>query len=403
MHFSYKAKDPSGTIHTGDIEAKDQKTAFSLLKKRQFLPIYIKEKAEGFDINKLLERLSGISLKDKVIFTRQLSSIISAGIPLLQALQLTYQQTGNAKLKDVVQTVIDDIQSGMTFGDALAKHPRVFSNFFINLVKAGEASGTLDNALVNLADQLEKDSEIRGKIRGALILPGLVMVVMVGVIILMSVVVIPQLEELFAQAESQLPLPTRIMQALSFFLINYWWMAILLVIGSVVGSVNFLRTKRGQYLFETFSLKVPVFGKLLKLVIYARMTRVTSILLQAGVPLLKSLTIVSDLVGNHIYAESIKRVKKKIEMGIPLAEAYQEEGDIYPLMVSQLIGIGEQTGTVDEMLGKVADFYDNEVENMVKNLTTLLEPMLMIIMGGMVGFIVMAVLMPIYGLVNVIE
>lgn len=403
MQFQYKAKDQRGTIHTGTIEAKDQKAAFQLLKKRQFSPMYIKEKPEGINLDQFLENLSGISLREKVVFTRQLSSIINAGIPLLQALQLAHEQTQNNKLKKIIGEIIDDIQSGNTFGDALQKHPDVFSNFFINLVKAGEASGTLDNALKNLADQLEKDADIRAKIRGALILPTLVLIVMVGVIILMSVVVIPQLEELFSQAESALPLPTRIMQGISFVLINYWYLAILGAVGAFFGLSSFFRTELGKNLFETYSLKVPVFGKLLKLVIYARMTRVTSILLQAGVPLLKSMNIVQDLVGNHIYQDSMGRIIKKIEMGIPLAAAYEEEGKVYPLMVPQLIGIGEQTGTVDEMLGKVADFYDNEVENMVKNLTTLLEPMLMVIMGGAVGFIVMAILMPIYGLVNVIE
>lgn len=400
--FQYRARDSKGSIKTGVIDTVNKEAASSILRDRQMIPLQLKEQKEGSIIANLKKKFVGIPLKDKVILTRQLAAIINAGIPLLQALQLVVDQTDNKQLQNVLKQVLNDIQGGNTFAEALAKRPKVFSNLFINVVKAGEVSGTLDVSLLRLADQMEKDQEVRGKIKGAMVLPGLVMLVLVGVVILMSVVVIPQLADLFAQAGGALPLPTRIMMMMSRFFTDLWWLALLLTVTATISINKFLSTKQGKNMMDVVMLKMPVFGNLSRLVIYARFTKVLAILLSSGVPLLKGMEIVADLVGNHIYGGSINAIAKKVEKGVPLSTGIKEES-LYPAMIPQMVNIGEQTGAVDEMLLKLADFYEGEVDNIVKNLTTLLEPMLMVMMGGAVAFIVLAVLMPIYSLVNVIE
>ncbi len=400
--FNYRARDEKGSIIHGTSEATDKNSVVTQLRDKHLIPLEVKSSAKGVDVMARFKSMLGIPMKDKVVFTRQLSAIINAGIPLLQALQLTAQQTSNKQLKEVLGKTLADIEGGKTFSEALASHPEAFSSLFVNIVKAGEVSGTLDISLTRLADQMERDNEIQGKIKGALVLPALVMVAMVVVIILMSVVVIPELSGLFQEAGKGLPIPTQIMMLLSSFLINLWWLAILLTVGTVVAVVKFVKTRQGREMVDVIALKAPVFGKLNKMVIYANMTRVLAMLLSSGVPLLKGLDIISDLVGNHVYTDSIKGIAKEVEKGVPLASGFKDK-KLYPDMIESMIGIGEQTGAVDDMLFKLAAFYDTEVENLTKNLTTLLEPLLMAVMGGAVGFIIMAILMPIYNLVNVFE
>lgn len=401
--FTYKARDKNGRIAKGILNAEDRKAALTQLKQKELKPIDLKSDEIPLItplLNKL-EQMRSVPMKEMVIFTRQLSAIINAGIPLVEALSLIQGQTANAKLKKIIGVVLTDIQAGQTFADALMRHQGVFSDLFINVTRAGEVSGTLDTSLISLADQIQKDHEVQGKIRGAMILPGMVLLVIVGVIVLMSVMVIPQLADMFNEAGAALPLPTRIMMALSYFLTTFWWLAIILTVGVSAALTKFFASKQGQSIMDVVVLKVPVFGQLLKLVIYTRFTKVLALLLKSGVPLLRSLDIIADLVGNKIYRESLRRVAKKVEVGVPLATGIAEEPH-FPPIIHQMIGIGEQTGSMDNMLQKLAVMFQDESDNMIKNLTTLLEPMLMLIMGGAVTFIVMAVLMPIYGLVNVV-
>ncbi|OIP94810.1 hypothetical protein AUK40_06670 [Candidatus Wirthbacteria bacterium CG2_30_54_11] len=401
--FNYRARDEKGAIIHGTTEASDKNSVVTQLRDKHLIPLEIKSSsAKGFSLGAMFQGMTGIPMKDKVVFTRQLSAIINAGIPLLQALQLTTQQTGNKQLKEVLGKTLADIEGGKTFSEALASHPVAFSSLFVNIVKAGEVSGTLDISLTRLADQMERDNEIQGKVRGALVMPALVLVAMVAVVILMSVVVIPELSGLFAESGKALPLPTQIMLLLSTFLTELWWLAILLTVGFCIAFIKFIKTKQGRDMMDVVALNTPVFGKMSKMIIYARMTRVLAMLVSSGVPLLTALDIIADLVGNHVYGESIKGIAKEVEKGVPLATGFRNP-KLYPDMIGSMIGIGEQTGAVDDMLFKLAAFYDTEVGNMTKNLTTLLEPLLMAIMGGAVGFIIMAILMPIYGLVNVIE
>jgi type IV pilus assembly protein PilC len=399
--FSYRARSRDGKIKTGEIEAAQKEAVISLLKDRQLIPLFVKAKGGGNDIMERLNALRGIPMKEKVIFTRQLAAIVNAGIPLLQALQLIVGQTNNASMKKVIEAVIGDIEGGLTFAEALAKHKKVFSDLFVNLVKAGEVSGTLDVSLTRMADQMESDNEVRGKVKGALVLPGLVMFVMVAVVILMSIMVVPPLKSMFVEAGKDLPLPTQILMFISDFIINRWWLGIILMVGMVVGLSKFMKTSRGKSLYDVVIMRIPVMGNLSKLVVYTRMTRVLAMLLSSGVPMLKALEIVGQLTGNHIYEESIRRAADKVEHGNPLSVALKEE-KLYPSMISQMIGIGEETGGIDTMLFKVAGFYETELQNMLKNLTTLMEPLLMVIMGSMVGFLVIAILMPIYGMVDVV-
>ncbi len=402
--YQYKARDGQGAIKSGVIDAMNKNSAISQLRDKQFIPLEIKEKTGDIEIFNKIKDALGVPMKDKVIFTRQLASIINAGITLVEALQLIQDQTNSRQLKNIIAKVLEDIQGGLTFADALAKYPDVFSDLFINIVRAGEISGTLDTSLENLAEQMQKDAAVMGKIKGAMTLPILVLIVIVGVIILMSVAVIPQLSDLFKEAGASLPLPTQIMMAMSEVLTTplYDLALVAIIAVSIFLLTKFLKTKRGKEIKDTAIFKMPVFGSLQKLVIYTRLTGVLAMLLKSGVPLLKAMDIIADLVGNTLYTRALHKVAKEVEKGVPLSQAISQD-PLFPNMISQMLNIGEQTGSIDNMLEKVCKLYETDMSNLIGNLTTLLEPMLMVIMGGAVAFIVMAVLMPIYNLVNVIQ
>lgn len=396
--FNYEARDQStGKTVKSIVQAESEHSAAKLLIQQGFTPLDITLSA---DERNILSNLTGrITTKDRIIFLRQLSTLIGAGLPLSQSLRTVSEQTENKKMQEVVQEVIADVEGGRSLSDSFAKHPTVFDKIVLALVEAGEASGTLDTALKKVATQKEKDAQMISKIRGAMIYPAIVLLVIVGVMLFMLLTVVPQVEQLYVDMGRQLPMLTGIMIGTANFIMNFWWL-VLLVLG--VGGYfvsQYLKTDSGIRAKDTFKLNVPLFSGMFRKLYMARFTRTGQTLLSTGVAMLDMLHISSEAVNNTVVAEEIVRASEKVKGGKALSSSLAKEEYILP-MVPQMIKIGEQSGKVDEMMGKTAQVYEDELDDEIKALTTTIEPVLMVVMAVFAGGMVGAILFPIYSLVG---
>ena len=396
--YSYEARDgATNKIVKSTVQAESENSAAKLLIAQGFSPLDIKLQDEN---SSFFARLSGrITAKDKIIFMRQLATLIGAGLPLSQSLRTVSEQTSNKKMSSVVQEVIADIEGGKPLSDSFAKHPEVFDQVVIALISAGEASGTLDEALKRIAAQQEKDAAVASKVRGALLYPIIVLFVILGVVIFMLIAVVPQVKNLYKDMGMQLPILTQIMVDGADFLIAWWWLILaVLVIGGYF-ALQYLKTEAGIRLKDNFKLNVPMFSGMFRKLYMGRFTRTGQTLLSTGVAMLDMLRISATSVNNVVIRDSIDRASEKVKGGKALSSALKNEQYILP-MVPQMIKVGEQSGKIDGMLGKCAQIYEDELDDEVKAISTSIEPILMvflaIIAGGMVG----AILFPIYGLVN---
>lgn len=396
--YKYIARDPAtGRKVHGTVNAENEKAVNEYVKTHNLALI---EASVGQGNNFLDKIRSRIKSKDKVIFSRQLSTLIDAGLPLVQSLRSVQNQTKNKALQAIVVEVISDVEGGKAFSAALAKHPNVFNNVFVSLVAAGEASGTLDVALERIADQQEKDAELLSKVRGAMIYPVIVLLVMVAVITFMLVSVLPQVKSLYDGIPgARLPLMTRMLLALSQFIIHYWYF-ILLFIGVVIFlTTRWARTLGGKNFVDNLKLKMWPIGPLFTKMYMARFARTGTTLVASGVPLIQVLDIVSNAVNNVHLEKSIHVATEKVRGGKSLSSSL--EGDPHFLdLVPQMIKIGEDSGALEQMLDKTADYYEKEVDNQIKAISTIIEPVLMVILGIVAIIIVAAILLPIYGLVG---
>ncbi len=396
--YSYEARDgATNKIVKSTVQAESENSAAKLLIAQGFSPLDIKLQDEN---SSFFARLSGrITAKDKIIFMRQLATLIGAGLPLSQSLRTVSEQTSNKKMSSVVQEVIADIEGGKPLSDAFAKHPEVFDQVVIALISAGEASGTLDEALKRIAAQQEKDAAVASKVRGALLYPIIVLFVILGVVIFMLIAVVPQVKNLYKDMGMQLPILTQIMVDGADFLIAWWWLILAVLIIGGYFALQYLKTEAGIRLKDNFKLNVPMFSGMFRKLYMGRFTRTGQTLLSTGVAMLDMLRISATSVNNVVIRDSIDRASEKVKGGKALSSALKNEQYILP-MVPQMIKVGEQSGKIDEMLGKCAQIYEDELDDEVKAISTSIEPILMvflaIIAGGMVG----AILFPIYGLVN---
>lgn len=399
--FNYEARDQStNKIVKSSIQADSENAAAHLLIKQGFVPLNVVEQVgDGSFLSKITGR---ISTKDKVVFTRQLATLIGAGLPLSQSLHTVLEQTGNKQLQSVVQDVLGSVEGGRSLSESFAKHPKVFSEVFIALVSAGELSGTLDESLQRVANQQEKDAATASKIKGALTYPVIVLFVIFGVLIFMLVTVVPQVEKLYQDLGKELPFLTQIMVAAANFLGQFWWIAILVLIIAVYFFIQFLRTESGIKFADTFKLRMPLFGKLFQKLYMARFARTGQTLLGTGVSMLDMMQVTSRAINNTLIAKAITRAAEKVQGGKALSTALEPEDVIMPL-VPQMIKIGEQSGRIDEMLGKVAQVYEDELDEQIRTISTLIEPILMVVLAVVAGGMVGAILLPIYGLVNGIQ
>ncbi len=398
--YNYLARDKTGKQIRGIVEANDEKEAAVLIRDRQLFLTQLSPHQKG--LTATFTKFSRVSFNDVVNLTRQLSTMINAGLQIQEVITLLRSQSNNPALSEILTKISRDIQGGGTLSSALAKYPKQFSQIYLALVKAGESSGTLDKVLLRLADNLEKDQEFRGKVKGAMVYPAIITVAMVAVFAVLMTVVVPKLTELYVDFEAELPLSTRILQAISNFMVHFWW-ALLIVI--VVGGKLFqkwIASPVGKPFWDAFVLRIPLFGQLQKQIILVEFTRTLGMLVGAGVHILDSLNILTDSLTNIHYQNALKDIAKKVEKGFPLGALFAQY-PIFPPILAQMVKVGEETGKMDESLLKLSTYFERESDQTVKGLTTAIEPLIMIVLGVGVGFIVFAIITPIYNLTTQIK
>jgi type II secretory pathway component PulF len=396
--FNYEAKDQStGKMVKASVQADSEHAAAKLLLAQGFTPHSIKEdNGQG----SILAKFSGrIRTKDKVVFTRQLSTLIGAGLPLTQSLRTVHDQTQNKQLQTVIDDIIASVESGKSMTDAFSNHPHVFDNVFLALVTAGEASGTLDDALRRIAAQQEKDAAMMSKIRGAMAYPVIVLLVIMAVVVFMVVAIVPQVKNLYTDLHQTLPLITRLLVGLADIITHFGVLIIIAVAVAVYFLRQYMATEQGTRNIDLIKVSVPVFGGMFRKLYMARFARTGQTLLNTGVPMLDMLRITAQAVNNMVIAESINRAAEKVKGGKALSDSLKGEDYIMPF-VPQMISIGEQSGKIDEMMGKAAQVYEDELDEEIRTISTAIEPILMVVLAGVAGTLVAAILLPIYGLVN---
>jgi type IV pilus assembly protein PilC len=393
--YKYTAKDEMGKTLKGKVEARDERQAISILRARKVVVISLQISGQGMNFGSLTNM---VSRDDVVQFTQQLSTMLNSGLPLTDALDLLKSQSKPGMSK-ILSDTQNDIQGGMSLAEALSKHTEVFSSVYVALVRAGEASGKIDTILNRLAENEEKQREFRAKIKGAMIYPVIITIAMVLVMAVIMIFVVPQLSDIYTSFGASLPFQTLLLIGMSNFVRNFWWLIILMGIGGTFGLKQYQRTPGGRRHIDFLLLKLPIFGALQVEVIMSEFSRTLSLLVAAGISILDGLQIVSETVGNSLYKESIQTVSKGVEKGMPLAAMVARER-VFPPLISQMISVGEETGKLDEVLGKVAIYFEQNAEHKIKNLTTAIEPLIMIVLGVMVAFIVFSVITPLYKLTD---
>lgn len=395
--YNYQAKDAQGFTQKGIVEANSVKHAANLLHEKGLFIITVKE--TGKSIISLKMPVSNIAFNDVVNFTRQISTMITAGLTLVESLKILSQQIKKASLLKLITQIQEEVQGGKPFADTLEKYPHVFPPIYLALVRAGEASGKLDVILGRLADSLEKSRDFKGKVKGTLVYPAIVVTGMVVVTIIVMTVVVPRLSGLYKEFGVDLPLPTKILITMSNFITHQWWMMIIIIVGAVFFYLRFSRSSFGQRMLATITLNVPIFGPLIKEATLVEITRTLSLLIEGGIPILTSLDIARDATSNLLYKEAFVSARKKVEKGYPLSDPFNEN-KLFPTILGQMVSVGEQTGKLGDSLYKLSRYFETEADNAVRSLTTMIEPLIMIVLGLGVGFLVMAILLPIYSLTS---
>lgn len=394
--YNYKAKDrKTGRVVTGSVQAESEQAAGRILVDQGYIP----QKVHAEDDRLLAKLNSKVSTKARIAFTRQLATLVGAGLPLSNSLHMIAEETDDKPTKAMVEEIAAQVEAGRTLHDAFAKHPEVFNKVYLSLIAAGEASGTLDVSLARLAKQQEKDANMISKIRGAMTYPIIVLIVIIIVIAFMMIQVVPQVENLYNDLGEPLPGMTQVMVNISNFVVGYWWM-ILLIIGFLVWFfIQFKRTEMGGKAWAKFKMNVPLFKGLFLRLYNARFARTAQMLLSAGVPMLEAMGIAGEAVNNIVFEDQIVQASTMVRSGKPLSVALKGREYILPLL-PQMAATGEQSGKIDEMLGRAAQVYEDELDERIAAISTMIEPILMVIMALMAGFIVMAILFPIYSLVS---
>lgn len=399
LTYEYTATDSkSGKKIKAEVQAESESAAAKLLVKQGLSPLEIKVKGDSKGLFGGLK--NRVRTKDKVLFSRQLSTLINAGLPLTQSLRTVSEQTQSKPLKIVINQVIGDVEGGKALADSLKAHPEVFNTVYVSLVAAGEASGTLDEALERIATQQEKDAEIVSKVRGALVYPAIVLVVIVGVIIFMLTTVLPQVEVLYEDLNQSLPFITAGMLAVSDFITSFWWLILIGIVGLIFFSKRYADTDSGREFFDGIKMNMPLFGKLFMKMYMSRFCRTGSTLMTTGVPMLEMLRITADSVNNVHIKATILKAAEDVKGGTALSKALEGEEETILSLVPQMINIGEQSGAIDAMMAKAADFYEKELDNEIKTISTTIEPVLMVVLAIVAGLMVGAILIPVYGLVG---
>jgi len=398
MKFKYRAKNLSGKEETGEVDATSQELASGLLSKKQLFVIDIKPASKGVGLTIFRKK---VPLKDKIIFTEQLAIMIRSGLNIVEALKSLAEETSSKELSRSLEKIINDVESGRSFSDALAKFPHIFDTVYVSIVASGEQSGKLDEVLIRLAGQMDKSYDLIAKVRGALIYPVIVFVALIGVGIFVLAFILPKLKNIFLDSGVQMPLITKIIMGMGDALVNYWYWFLIGLIILTAGIVLFGKTSSGRTTFDHLKLKIPVFGLLFKKAYMANFSRTFSSLSASGLPILNIFKVVKEGIDNSLYREEIEKMSKKVENGVLLSKVLKDS-KLFPNMMSQLALVGEKSGQMDEVFNTLANFYERDVENMTKNLSALIEPIMMVFLGAGIGVLIVAVLQPIYGLVGAV-
>jgi type IV pilus assembly protein PilC len=398
LTFHYTARNgKTGERFRADVQAQNEQEAAKLIRQQGLIPVDIKLEGSS-QLAGLTSRFKRVRTKDRVLFSRQLSTLINAGLPLVQSLRSVSEQTQSKPLKVVINALITDVEGGASLSAAMAKHPEVFNQVYVSLIAAGETSGTLDMALDRIAVQQEKDADIISKVRGAMMYPIIVLLVMLAVVTFMLVKVLPQVQILYTSFPgANLPIETRLLLDASHFVIQYWWIVLLVAAVLIFLGSRYARTAGGKRVVDKVKMRGWPVGPLFMKMYMARFSRTGSTLVSAGVPLLQVLQITSEAVSNFYVAQSINRAAEKVKGGKALSDSLTNDPNFLSL-VPNMIRIGEESGALDKMLAKAADYYEKEVEDTIQNISTLLEPIMMVILGVMALIIVAAVLLPVYSL-----
>jgi len=401
--YNYIAKTLQGESSSGTLEAKNEHQLARILRREGCILISAESEESKKEKRKFaisISFLRRISLTEKIMFVRNLGVMIAAGVPLPRGLEILTKQSKNKKLQKIILDVKEEITKGKSFSDSLSKYSNIFSELLVSMVKVGEETGTMEDVLKVVVRQMEKEHEIKSKIKGAMVYPTVILLAMVCVGILMLILVVPKLSQVFTDLGVELPMTTKLVISLGTFLKGFWYTLPLAIIFLMVSFRMILKTKTGKLIFDTFILKIPVFSSIIKKSNSAHTVRTLSSLIAAGVPIVRSLEIVSNSLGNVNYKKAILQASEKVRKGDKLAEVLKGHEDIYPSLIIQMIEVGEETGETANILEKLADFFEEEVANATKNLSAVIEPVLMLIIGAVVGFFAISMVQPIYSLMG---
>jgi type IV pilus assembly protein PilC len=396
--YKYKAKDAKNNLVTGEVEAKDERSAAKLVRDQGLIVISITS-GGIFSLDIVKGFSERISITDVTNFTRQLATMINAGLPITEALLILRSQS-NPALQRIVSRILADVEDGQALSNALSKNPNVFSKTYIALIKSGELGGVLDEVLVRLSEDMEKKEELRAKVKGAMIYPAIIMVGMVLVGLIMVIFVIPQLSTLYDQFGAELPMSTKFLIGLSDFTLHYWPIEIIIAIGAFVAFDSYRKSDEGKVKLDELIFKIPVVGDLQKQIILTDITRTLSLMISSGVQLIEGLTITADVVSNSVIKFAVQDIIKLVEKGFPLAFSFSRHPEAFPFILSQMVSVGEETGKMDEVMKKVSHVFETEADQKVKALTAAMEPAILIILGVGVAFLVVSIILPIYNLTS---
>jgi type IV pilus assembly protein PilC len=402
--FAYKVKDREGQVHSGEMEGSSQASVSKALRDRGYQPIAVDEKKDSalqkeISIPGLTDR---IKLREVAIFSRQFATMINAGLSLLRALSILAEQTPNKAFSRLIIEVKNDVERGTSLSAAMEKHPKAFNQLYTSMVKAGEIGGVLDDTLIRLADTLESQVELRAKIKSAMMYPVAVFGLVVMIVAAMLMFIVPMFEDLYADLGGELPVPTKMLLAVSGIVTSYWWALLIGTVGFVVLFRRWIATESGRATFDKIKLKMPIFGNLVHKTAIARFSHTLASLTKTGVPILQAMDIVAETSGNAVVSAAVLDVKASVREGESIAGPL-EEHDVFPPMVVQMIAVGEETGALDTMLEKIGSFYDQEVQTMVDGLTSLIEPLLIVVLGATVGGMLISLYMPMFNVINLID
>lgn len=397
--FVYSARTLSGELQSGEVELASRDDVIGMLRRQRMIPVRVEQKRGEI---KLSFGGGSVSTHDVVIFTRQFATMINSGLPLVQSLDILAKQSENKALRKVIEETLYDVESGQTLADAMRKHPKVFPDLYTNMVAAGEAGGILDTILLRLASFLEKNDALRRKVKGAMIYPTVIFSVMIVAVAVLLIYVIPTFQNMFESAGVPLPGPTRFVIYLSGLLQAYWWGILGGIIAAAVIIRQYYRTSQGQLAIDRLMLNVPVLGDLLRKTAVSRFTRTLGTLISSGVSILEGLEITAKTAGNRVIHDAVMESRSSIAGGETISEPLKKSG-VFPPMVVQMINVGEQTGGLDEMLTKIADFYDEEVDAAVEALLSAMEPIMIVCLGGIVGGMIVSMYLPIFDMINAVQ